>query len=279
LIDPSSTPIANGSGTDVRLAVPDEANVGSWNGSFACSDPIDRGLPFTLEIIVVPPNHPPVFGVATPGLSSNVDVSENTTTSFSAVFDDENLAALSFKWILDGVPIARAEENATNIYLGFDAAGTHMVSLVVTDDGGLSTTIAWTVAVSNVDRAPVCGIVARGNLTAPPGTNVSFSSGSVDPDGDSLFYLWTSNGSLVSREANAEATVAPGTVVIGLRVTAGAASSQCSLVIESTDAVVPPAGGGGEPVAGGIDPVAAGLLVALSAAGIGIALFWWRRRK
>lgn len=273
-----ATPLANGSGTDLHLSVPDEAHVGSWVGSFACSDRLGAGPPFDLVITVVPPNHPPAVGTTTPGLGADVAAGENSSISFSATFADERPTALSFAWLMDGTPMAGAQGNRAEVYLGFDSAGTHTIAIVATDDGGLSTTISWTVSVSNVDRPPVCGIAAHGSLTAPAGTNISFSSSSVDPDGDALLYLWTSNGSLLSRQADAVATVSLGTEVIGLRVTAGSASSQCSMVIESTDVPTPPAGGEGELPTGRAAVVVMAVLAILSAAGVGAALLWWRRR-
>ena len=272
-----ATPTANGSGADLLLRVPDEDHTGTWSGTFACSDALEQGPPFDLELVVVPPNHAPAVVSVSPLPTMAVSASENSTVPFSAAFTDEDPASLSFAWFLDDAPVEGASGNATGVYFGFEAAGTRTVSLVVTDREGLTTTVEWTVSVANVDRPPVCGIVAHGNLTAPVGTNVSFSSSAFDPDGDPLFFLWTANGSLLSRDADAVAAVAAGTNVVALRVSAGPSSTQCSVTLVSEGTVAPP--GGEEPAspAGGIDLVTVGLLGALGAAALGLMAVLRRR--
>jgi PKD repeat protein len=75
----------------------------------------------------------------------------------------------------------------------YEAAGTYRVRLRVTDDSGSPCSTAETTAIVQVNRPPVARIRSSGS--ASPGSVVRFDgSGSTDPDGTIVEWVWTING-------------------------------------------------------------------------------------
>lgn len=75
----------------------------------------------------------------------------------------------------------------------YDTAGRYNVRLRVTDDSGSPCSIAEMTAIVEVNRPPVARIRSSG--TASPGSVVRFDgSGSSDPDGTIVEWVWTING-------------------------------------------------------------------------------------
>lgn len=163
---------------------------------------------FTLKL----PNSPPT---AIAGSDQSIRAGEIVTLDGSASFDDNTSSALlEYSWSFDSAPPgSQAILNfADTEYPSFiaDAAGTFVVQLVVTDEGGLSS-VADEVEISTDNLAPTAVATVDSNLVIS-GSSVQFDgSGSSDPEMDPLSFSWSitsmpvgSNAALVN-----ELTVAP----------------------------------------------------------------------
>lgn len=119
------------------------------------------------------------------------------TVSFDGAgsFDPDG-AVVGYQWDFgDGTTASGAA-----VSHAYASAGTYTVSLVVTDDDGLTDGEAIQIAVQTPNQSPVAVLAASPSSGTAP-LPVSFDgSGSVDPDGSLVSYLWnfgdgTPNGS------------------------------------------------------------------------------------
>ncbi len=142
------------------------------NGAFLAS-PIDSA-----------PNLPPV---ASAGPDRLVIEGQTLTLYGSGSFDPED-TILSFVWSVGGVEIARGPQATVGPFV----AGLHTVTLTVTDRSGASATDDVLVTVEP-NLPPVAN--AGPDLTASHVQSVLLDgSGSFDPEGGALTYVWTLDG-------------------------------------------------------------------------------------
>ncbi len=130
----------------------------------------------------------------------------------SAGSSDPDGDGLTYRWSFgDGATSTQA--NPSHAYA---AGGTYTVTLRVTDPGGL---FNEDTAQAVVNRPPVAE--ANGPYAGNQGAAISFSStGSSDPDGQALTYLWTFGDGTTSTAANPTHSYTPGgSFIATLRVT------------------------------------------------------------
>ena len=122
--------------------------------------------------------------------------------------------------------------------------GTHTFTLTVTDPGGLSSTAITHVSVAAANHPPVANAGAYQTIgcAGPAGTQVTLDgSGSSDPDGDVLTYVWKDQwGNVVGRTAVVPLTVRLGTHTFTLTVTdSGGLSSTGTTQVTVQDTTSP----------------------------------------
>jgi hypothetical protein len=133
---------------------------------------------WTLTVVNV--NRPPVIDAYTP-VDLEPQVDEGDSLNFTHTSSDPDNETLTYSWLLDDV------EHATNqnwtYSPGYDAAGMHNVTLVVSD-GELFDSQEWNVTVLNVNQPPEAS-----NLTISPSSphttdNLTANYTYTDSDGD-----------------------------------------------------------------------------------------------
>lgn len=141
------------------------------------------GSSATDTMILTVLNLPPI---ANAGPARTVQTLETVALDGTGSFDPEG-APISYVWTLDGNPIATG---ATPV-VGPFGAGTHTITLTVTDEHGASASDSLVLTVLN--RAPTAS--AGPDATANHAQTVSLDgSGSTDPEGGALSYAWTVDG-------------------------------------------------------------------------------------
>ena len=172
----------------------------------------------TWRVTVLNVNVAPVVDAVLPNL--NPTIRETQSVVFSVTAHDFDRQALAYRWYLDGAEAATGPQ--WMYHASYDAAGTHIVQVVVSD-GEANVTRNWTVTVEDVNRPPAA-VIDR----PAPGAEAmdmepfKFSGlGSSDPDGDALRYTWLEGGRVISTAAEFEQGFGPGTREVTLEVTDG----------------------------------------------------------
>lgn len=154
-------------------------------------DGAHNSAPDTVVITVSAANRPPV---AHAGPDQNVNASGAGLTnvmldgSGSYDLDGDNLT-YQWNWTIGN---QARQASGTNPIIQLPV-GQHIVSLVVRDGQANSSPDSVTIVVSQGNRPPVADAGPDRSVTASTGglTNVSLDgSGSYDPDGDTLVYIW-----------------------------------------------------------------------------------------
>ncbi|MDO8121480.1 PKD domain-containing protein, partial [Isoptericola sp. b490] len=176
---------------------------GTYTVSLTVTDPGGLTGTVTHDVTVVA-NRPPtaLFTTATNFLSVSVDGSGSS---------DPEGGALSYAWDFgDGSTGSGATTSHT-----YASAGTYTVSLTVTDPGGLADTTTYDVTVA-ANQSPTAAFTAT-----PAGLSVSVDgSGSSDPEGGALSYVWDfGDGSTGSGATTSHTYASAGTYTISLTVT------------------------------------------------------------
>jgi probable HAF family extracellular repeat protein len=207
-------------------------------------------LAFTLQF----QSNPPTAGFSmTSGAQSATDGQTLNLSAVSGgnanVFFSASTRSVSFngttiigwQWTIDGMSAATTATFSSELGIG-----THIVTLVVTDNQGVpSTAVAATVVVS-VDQLPISQFTLTSNcqtyspsqnptLIAPANgaVDIQLVSTSFDQDGTVSAWSWKVNGSTVGNTATLDQQLAPGTYSVSLVVTdnLGAQSTPLTSVI------------------------------------------------
>jgi len=115
-----------------------------------------------------------------------------TVFEFRSRSYDADGALASFRWSFGDGRTADTE-NATHTY---SRRGVYKVSLKVRDNDGAFSTCYVTVEVLNTPPQLLWS-APRGNISLPRGAVFNFSAEFVDPDEDSLVYIWCLDGNSV----------------------------------------------------------------------------------
>ena len=222
--DPATPTAASPMGV-ARLLISRQAAGGNWPNSTWTDS-----LATAYAIIVLSPT---IFELGPSATCSAVPAVAGTgdTVNFDgslSVHNDPFGTISSYKWdFLDGTPaITNPAPNATVSHT-FTTLGTYNVVLTVTDQNGLTASSSCPVTVIDGNRPPIANAGGPYNFCAGS-PMVLDASGSIDPDGDPLSFLWdltnplnftNPEGTTALFNATSKlSTLAPGTYQIGLRV-------------------------------------------------------------
>lgn len=201
------------------------AAAGAHTATLRVKDPVGAVSLKTFSVSVLPNAAPDAKASARPAPAHpGKPVTFDGTGSTDADGD-----ALTYLWEFpDGTTATTATATRT-----FASLGTRTVSLTVTDIRGVSDTTSVDVVVANA--APTASATAS-PTTAHVGQQVSFAAtGSTDPDGDSLSYLWEfPDGTTATTATTTRTWTATGTYGVKLRVSdawGGAASTVVSVTV------------------------------------------------
>jgi PKD repeat protein len=149
------------------------------------------------SIIVGAPNVPPVaaFGY-TPSLPA---VSEWLRFDASASYDTDGTIA-SYRWTFDG----GATDTGSSVYRQFTTAGMHSVTLMVTDNRGVTNSVSRQIQVGATQQQSPVALFTTTPSTPSVGTTISLNAtSSYDPDGSIVSYQWDLNGDGVNDSSGA----------------------------------------------------------------------------
>ncbi|MEM2900156.1 MAG: PKD domain-containing protein, partial [Thermoplasmata archaeon] len=147
----------------------------------------------TWNVTVLNVNLPPELVAYEPAYNT-VITNETTSVRFAVnVRDVDENFGLRYLWFVDGNQVYGESANSYT-YLeeaDFKSNGTHTIMVIVYDSEGASVTMAWTVYVANVNRAPECSmeIEPKGSVFNE-GTTITASAKVSDLDGDKLTLVW-----------------------------------------------------------------------------------------
>jgi hypothetical protein len=97
------------------------------------------------------------------------------------------------RWYLDGLALPGEQGGAYTYRSGYDSAGDHNVTAVVSD--GLRTAShRWTLHVTDVNAPPSVAWEPRGPVSVDEGAELVLRADAVDADGDPLSFTWTCDG-------------------------------------------------------------------------------------
>ncbi len=186
-------------------------------------------------------NHPPV---ANAGPDQNIQATSQNDVSVQldgSKSSDPDNDPLTFLWTDE----SNNTVGTTAVVQLTLQAGTHTFTLTVTDPGKLSSSATTHVTITApVNHPPVANAGASQTLgcTGQNGTVVTLNgSGSSDPDGDPLTYVWKdAAGNVVGTSAIAQRTLSSGTYTFTLTVTdTGGLSSTAATQITIQDTASP----------------------------------------
>jgi len=165
-------------------------------------------------------NQPPVAnaGPDQTVIDNDRNGSEQVTLDGSASSDPDG-TIVSFVW----------REGATQIATGIKpivtlSTGTHIITLTVTDNGGLTDTDTVTIIVSSPANQPPVANAGPDQTVIDNDRNGSEEvtldgSGSSDPDGNIVSFVWTEGATQIATGVNPKVTLSVGTHNITLTVT------------------------------------------------------------
>jgi PKD repeat protein len=159
---------------------PSGTQTGTHTVTFAASDGTASDSA-QVTITVTQPNRVPVLA----GIGGK-SVNEGQSLSFTLSATDADGNALTYS--ASGLPAGASFNTSTRTFAwtpGYTQAGMYSVAFAVTD-GALSDSETITIAVYNINRAPV--LAATGTRTVILGQTLSFTITASDPDGDALVY-------------------------------------------------------------------------------------------
>ncbi len=202
----------------------------------AIADGITTSLLIATPIDPAAPNGAPI---AEAGPDQSVTAGQLVVLDAAGSTDAEG-TPLFFSWSANGAPLDNGPQLFTTL-----APGTHIVTLTVTDQQGLSGTDTMTLTVEAPNAPPVAD--AGPDQTVSNHQRVLLDgTGSSDPDGDALIYSWEYTGTTIARTATTE--VGPflfaRTDTFTLTVTDPDGASSSDTVVITTTAVFPVADAG-----------------------------------
>lgn len=142
---------------------------------------------------------------------------------------------LTYLWQEDDITLGTTATLTVDL-----AAGTHVITLTVTDSWGAPGTAQTTVTVApEPNQAPIANAGTNQTIqtSGAPVTATLNGSGSSDPDNDALTYAWTENGTQIGTGVSPSVVLALGTHTIVLTVTDSYGATATSTVVVTVSLV------------------------------------------
>jgi RHS repeat-associated protein len=156
--------------------------VGTYEVTLTVEDGNGGSDTVTVEIVITPPNEPPVSAFTAEAFLWN-----NLTFDGTASYDPEGRPLTSWEWDFgDGVTTTGAM--VSHLYA---SAGDYIVTLTVTDDKGAIGVAEQIVSIIHPTPNNEPDIDAGGPYTGPLNTAITLTATGADPDGDPLTFTWT----------------------------------------------------------------------------------------
>ena len=159
--------------------------VGTYEVTLTVDDGNGGSDTVAVEIVITPPNEPPVSAfIVEPFLWNNL------TFDGTSSYDPEGGALTSWEWDFgDGVTTTGAM--VSHLYA---SAGDYTVRLTVTDDKGAMGIFEQIVAITHPTPNNEPEIDTGGPYKGPINTDITLTATGADPDGDPLTFTWTYDG-------------------------------------------------------------------------------------
>jgi hypothetical protein len=180
-------------------------------------------------------NHAPVISTSTPQTTSQT-INEAQTVQFNVVASDVDTGdVLTYSWTSNSKDVG-TNSSSYSFVTDYNSTGTYTIKVVVSD-GKLEVSKTWTVKVKDVNRAPTISI------TTPLATDtfrsdkpITFTAVGVDPDGDTVSYTWTMDGTTIAATSTMTYKVPAGSHVIKVTTNdakGGTASAQMTINVKN----------------------------------------------
>ncbi len=145
---------------------PNNSQVGVYHINFTVDDTTGRTNTTTVRLVVYNVNDAPAILEYWPNMTHNVTMPENASKMFNVTATDIDYGdSLHYQWVLDGENISGANISRYNYSTHFFSAGIRNLTVLVLDEQNISTTLNWTVNVTNVNRIGWFGQIREYNYT------------------------------------------------------------------------------------------------------------------
>jgi len=185
-----------GDGTTSTVETPSHSYTvaGTYTVTLTVTDNDSLTTSKTLEIIVnTPVNNPPTLSIA----SSATNILTDTSISFTSTASDSDGTIASYAWTFgDGGTSVEANPSYT-----YTTIGSYVVTLIITDNGGATTTQTISITVTKTNVLPSLTITSSKSSVAT-NESITFTSTATDSDGTIASYAWTFGDGGTSVEAN-----------------------------------------------------------------------------
>jgi PKD repeat protein len=167
--------------------------VGSITGTVTVTDP--GNLTATASVtLTTTENRAPAISVTYTG---SLDKAAPASYTLTAVGSDPDLQRLTYKWTFpDGTT-----STSTSVMKRYTTAGTYVLTVTVTDPGGLTATKPVTLTVL-ANTAPVIAAASVSPASAAVGVSRTFAVSASDQAGQVLAYKWVFHDGTISTSAS-----------------------------------------------------------------------------
>jgi len=146
-----------------------------------------------VQIVAAPPVHAPTLYNPLP--PEDVVMDENSAYLFRISQSDSYGNPVTLQWYVDDAAITGANGTSYILNTNYNSSGQHVVEVRANNTLDVGSWV-WNVTVRNVNRLPVVtGYYPKGTPSVAENSSLDFNATAYDPDGKTLSYLWTLDGS------------------------------------------------------------------------------------